>query len=323
MKVLVTGASGFIGSHLCEALVKKGCDVRAFVRYNSVNSWGWLESSPILPEIEVVAGDVRNYDSVAKAVEGVEVIFHLAALIGIPYSYTSPDSYVDTNIKGTLNMLQAAKTVGVKRFIQTSTSEVYGSAQFVPISEAHPINPQSPYAASKASADALALSFYQSFGVPVSVVRPFNTFGPRQSARAVIPAIITQLLSGKPEIKLGSLHPTRDLTFVSDTVNGFIRAAVSKKSIGEVINLGTGRDISIGDLAKLIFKIMGVKAGIVSDKSRKRPKRSEVECLRSDNGKAKKLLNWKPDFSLEEGLKKTISWLENNHKSYKADIYNV
>lgn len=323
MKVLVSGASGFIGSHLCEALVKKGCDVRAFVRYNSVNSWGWLESSPILPEIEIVSGDVRNYDSVVKAVEGVDVIFHLAALIGIPYSYTSPDSYVDTNIKGTLNMLQAARTFGVKRFVHTSTSEVYGSAQFVPISEAHPINPQSPYAASKASADALALSFYHSFGVPVSVVRPFNTFGPRQSARAVIPAIITQLLTGKPEIKLGSLHPTRDLAFVSDTVNGFIRASVSKKSVGEVINLGTGRDISIGDLAKLIIKIMGVKASIVSDKSRKRPKRSEVECLRSDNGKAKKLLNWKPDFSLEEGLKKTISWLENNHKSYKADIYNV
>ncbi len=323
MKVLVTGASGFIGSHLCEALVKKGCDVRAFVRYNSVNSWGWLESSPILPEIEVVAGDVRNYDSVAKAVEGAEVIFHLAALIGIPYSYTSPDSYVDTNIKGTLNMLQAARALGVKRFVQTSTSEVYGTAQFVPISEVHPINPQSPYAASKASADALALSFYHSFGVPVSVVRPFNTFGPRQSARAVIPAIITQLLSGKPEIKLGSLHPTRDLTFVADTVEGFICASKSKKSVGEVINLGTGRDISIGDLAKLIIKIMGVKAGIVSDKSRKRPKNSEVECLRADNGKAKKLLNWKPVFSLEEGLKKTIFWLESNRKSYKADIYNI
>jgi len=323
MKALVTGASGFIGSHLCEALLKRGYTVRALVRYNSRNSWGWLEGNPCLRSIEIVTGDVRNFDSLLSAIKGVDVVFHLAALIGIPYSYHSPDSYVDTNITGSLNMLQAAKQAGVKRFIQTSTSEVYGTARIIPIPETHPLNPQSPYAATKVSSDVLALSFYSSFGLPVSIVRPFNTYGPRQSARAVIPTIIIQALSGKKQIRLGSLHPTRDLTYVSDTVEGFIRISESTKTLGEVINIGTGEDISIGELAGLIIRLTGAQAKICSDHIRTRPRKSEVERLQADIAKAKKLLAWKASVSLEKGLRKTISWFKQNHQMYKPDIYTI
>jgi NAD dependent epimerase/dehydratase len=322
-KVLVTGAGGFIGSHLTEELVDRGYQVKAFIHYNSRNSWGWLESSKHRENIEIIAGDIRNADIVRHAMRDVEIVFHLAALIGIPYSYHSPEAYVDTNIKGTLNILQSALDFGVKKVVLTSTSEIYGTAQFVPITELHPINPQSPYAASKSAADLLGISFHKSFNLPVVIVRPFNTFGPRQSARAVVPTIITQILAGCRKIKLGSLDPTRDLTYVEDTVNGFIKAGESKNGIGEVINLGSDNEISIRNLANLIAKMMGVSIVIDEDTNRKRPIKSEVDRLMADNSKAKKLLKWSPEYSLEKGLKKTIEWFKENNAKYKSDIYNV
>ena len=322
-KVLVTGAGGFIGSHLCEFLVKNGYKVRAFIRYNSLNSWGWLEKSPCCKQIEVVTGDIRNYDSVKHAMKGINRVFHLAALIGIPYSYYSPDSYIDTNIKGTMNILQASREFGVERIVHVSTSEVYGTAQFVPINENHPVNPQSPYAASKSAADFLALSFYRSFNLPVAVARPFNTYGPRQSARAVIPTIITQMLQGKKKIKLGALKPTRDLTYVEDIVKGFMLAGESDGAVGEVINFGNNSEISIGNLAKLIAVCLNCKVTVESDSKRARPIKSEVERLMADNIKAKKILNWSPEYNLERGLKKTIAWFKENQGAYKPDIYNI
>jgi len=325
--ILVTGAGGFIGSHLLEELTKLGCRVKGFVHYNSFNRWGWIDflDKTVKDSIEVFAGDVRDPYGVKKAMRGCNIVFHLAALIGIPYSYHSPDSYIDTNVKGTLNILQTAKELEVEKVIHTSTSEVYGTAQFVPITEEHPVNPQSPYAATKAAADHLALSFYYSFGMPVTVVRPFNTYGPRQSARAVIPAIITQILSGQRRIKLGSLYPTRDLTYVKDTVQGFIKAVESEKSTGEVINVGSSFEISIGDLAELIARVVNVEIHIMQEKERKRPENSEVERLLADTKKAKELLGWSLKYSLEEGLKETIAWFSNpeNFGFYKPEIYNV
>jgi len=323
MKALVTGAGGFIGSHLCEALVEKGYNVKAFIRYNSRNFWGWIENSPYKSRIEVVTGDIRDYDSVEDAMKGTDMIFHLAALIGIPYSYVSPLAYIKTNIEGTYNVLQAARELNARKVIHTSTSEVYGTAQSVPIAESHPINPQSPYSATKASADYLALSFHRSFALPVAIIRPFNTYGPRQSARAVIPTIITQILSGKRKIKTGSLHPTRDLTYVKDTVEGFIAVAESEKSIGEVMNIGMNFEISIGDLGKLISKLMNVQIKMEVEKERQRPEKSEVERLWADNKKAKGLLGWSPKYTLEKGLKETIEWFKENLHLYKSEIYNI
>jgi len=322
-KVLVTGAGGFIGSHLTERLSFLGYRVKAFVHYNSKNSWGWLESAKCKEHIEVISGDVRDTDIVRCAMQDVDIVFHLAALIGIPYSYHSPEAYVQTNTKGTLNILQTAKDAGVKKIIITSTSEIYGTAQSVPINESHPINPQSPYAATKAAADLLALSFYRSFNLPVAVIRPFNTYGPRQSARAIIPTIITQILSGAKKLKLGSLTPTRDLTFVEDTVDGFIRAGESPKAIGEVINLGNNSEISIGDLARLVCQYLKCDIAIASDNERKRPGKSEVNRLLSDNSKAKRILGWQPKYTLEKGLKETIAWFKENKEIYKSGIYNI
>jgi len=326
-KILVTGAGGFIGSHLVEELVKKGYKVRAFVHYNSFNRWGWLDygDKKIKNSIEIFAGDVRDPNGVKESMRNIDVVFHLAALIGIPYSYHSPDTYVDTNIKGTLNILQAARGLDIEKVICTSTSEVYGTAQFVPITEEHPINPQSPYSATKASADFLALSFYRSFNLPLSIIRPFNTYGPRQSARAVIPTIITQIASGKTRIKLGSISPTRDLTYVKDTVEGFIKVAESEKSIGKVINIGSNFAISIEDLAILISKLMNTKIKIEEEAQRQRPEKSEVERLCADNANAKRLLEWSPKYTLEEGLKETINWFsdQDNLRFYKLNIYNV
>jgi len=322
-KVLVTGSGGFIGSHLVEKLVQKGCKVKAFVHYNSRSSWGWLEDSACKDRIEIISGDIRDTDIVRSAMQGVDTVFHLAALIGIPYSYVSPEAYVETNIKGSLNIFQSAKDLGVSRVVHTSTSEIYGTAEFVPIHEKHPINPQSPYAASKSAADLLALSFFRSFDFPVVIVRPFNTYGPRQSARAVIPTIITQILCGNKKIKLGKLTPTRDLTYVDDTVNGFIAAGTSRRIEGEIINLGNNSEISIRDLAHLIAKLMNVRISIEEDKKRKRPVKSEVDRLVADNSKAKKILKWSPENSLEEGLVKTITWFQKERDLYKSDIYNI
>ncbi len=325
--ILVTGADGFIGSHLVEKLVDEGHKVKAFVYYNSFNSWGWLDSFPKekLNKIEIFAGDVRDPNGVRTAVKGVDIIYHLAALIAIPYSYHSPDSYVDTNVKGTLNILQAARDNDVKRLLVTSTSEVYGTAMYVPIDEKHPKQGQSPYSASKIGADAMADSFYRSFNLPVTIVRPFNTFGPRQSARAVIPTIITQLLSGKTEIKLGALHPTRDLLFVKDTVNAFLEIAKSNKTIGEEINIATQQEISIQDLAQTIINLINPKAKIISDDIRLRPEKSEVERLLGSSEKIRTLTSWKPTYTFTEGLKETIEWFRDpeNLKNYKTDIYNV
>ncbi|OAA18906.1 NAD-dependent 4,6-dehydratase LegB [Kosmotoga sp. DU53] len=323
MKALVTGAAGFIGSHLVEYLVSKGIEVRAFVRYNSRNNWGWLEESSVKEKIEVYTGDIRDCDSVKDAVKGVDVVFHLAALIGIPYSYVSPLAYIKTNVEGTYNVLQAARELHIQRVVHTSTSEVYGTAQYVPIDEKHPINPQSPYAATKSGADQLAVTFYRSFGLPVSVIRPFNTFGPRQSARAVIPTIITQILAGKKKINLGNLDTTRDMNYVLNTVEGFWQVGLHDNSVGEVINLGSGREISIGDLANLIADLIGEKIEIEVDQQRIRPEKSEVERLLCDSTKARELTGWKPRYSLEEGLKATIGWLKEHMQYYKPDIYNV
>lgn len=325
--VLVTGADGFIGSHLVEKLIEDGYKVKAFVYYNSFNSWGWLDSLPndILSQIEIFAGDVRDPNGVRTAVKGVDMIYHLAALIAIPYSYHSPDSYVDTNVKGTLNILQAARDYNIERVIVTSTSEVYGTALYVPIDEKHPKQGQSPYSASKIGADAMADSFYRSFNLPVTIVRPFNTFGPRQSARAVIPTIITQLLAGKTEIKLGALHPTRDLLFVKDTASGFVEIANSQKTIGHEINIATQQEISIQDLAQLLIDTINPNAKIISDDVRLRPEKSEVERLLGAADKIKSLTNWQPKHNLHEGLKQTIEWFSKpeNLSRYKADIYNV
>jgi NAD dependent epimerase/dehydratase len=321
--VLVTGAGGFIGSHLTEKLAASGYRVKAFVHYNSRNSWGWLDSSKYRDDIEIISGDIRDADIVRHSMRDVKTAFHLAALIGIPYSYYSPEAYVDTNIKGTLNILQVARDFDVKKVIITSTSEIYGTAQFIPIAENHPINPQSPYAASKSAADLLSLSFYRSFNLPVTIIRPFNTYGPRQSARAVIPTIISQILNGNNKIQLGALSPTRDLTFVEDIVDGFISTGESLKCIGEIINLGNNSEISIGDLANMIADYLGKNIKIESTCSRKRPAKSEVERLIADNTKAKEILGWVPKYPLEKGLKKTIEWFKKNKNIYKPEIYNI
>ena len=326
-KVLLTGADGFIGSHLVERLLQEGANVKAFVYYNSFNNWGWLDtfSKETLSKIEIFSGDIRDPYGVKEAMKGCDVVFHLAALIAIPYSYHSPDSYVDTNIKGTLNIVQAAKELNIEKILVTSTSEVYGTALHVPIDEKHPKQGQSPYSATKIGVDHLADSFYRSFKLPVTIVRPFNTFGPRQSARAVIPTIITQLLNGKEEIKLGALHPTRDLLFVKDTVNGFVEIAKSDSLIGHEVNIATNSEITVGDLAQNLINIINPKAKIVSDDIRLRPEKSEVERLFGSNEKILQHTNWKQKYSLEEGLKETIEWFKdsNNLRLYKADIYNV
>jgi NAD dependent epimerase/dehydratase len=330
-RVLVTGSDGFIGSHLTEALVRRGYDVRAFVLYNSFNSWGWLDScSPdVKGKFEVFAGDIRDPHGVHTAMRGCDAVLHLASLIAIPYSYHSPDTYVDTNIKGTLNVLQAARDLGVSRVVQTSTSEVYGTARFVPITEEHPLQGQSPYSATKIAADQLALSFWSSFGTPVVVARPFNTYGPRQSARAVIPTIITQIASGQRRIKLGAVSPTRDFNFVSDTIAGFIAALEGQGGLGEVINFASNFEISIGDTVAVIAEAMGADIEIVTDEARLRPALSEVERLWGDNSKAKSLLGWQPTYAGREGFMRgiveTAAWFQSadNLRNYKADTYNI
>lgn len=330
-KILVTGADGFIGSHLAEALVRAGYDVRAFVMYNSFNSWGWLDhcAEDVRGKFEVFAGDIRDPNGVRAAMKDCDAVLHLAALIAIPYSYHSPDTYVDTNIKGTLNIVQAARDLSVNRVIHTSTSEVYGTARFVPITEEHPLQGQSPYSASKIGADQIAMSFHSSFGTPVTIVRPFNTYGPRQSARAVIPTIITQIAKGKRQIKLGALSPTRDFNYVADTVAGFIAALRSKGGEGEIINLGSNFEISIGDTARTIAEVMGVEIEILSDQQRLRPEKSEVERLWADNTKARRMLDWQPSYGgldgFRRGLTATVDWFNQPGQlsSYKSDIYNL
>ncbi|MEG2770078.1 MAG: NAD-dependent 4,6-dehydratase LegB [Oscillospiraceae bacterium] len=323
--VLVTGADGFIGSHLVEELVKKGEKVKAFCFYNSFNKWGWVDTLPaeIKSEIEVFMGDVRDPNGVRIAMEGQDVVYHLAALIAIPFSYHSPDSYVDTNIKGTLNVLNAARQVGTKKLLITSTSEVYGTAQYVPIDENHPFQGQSPYSATKIGADRLAESFYRSFALPVSIVRPFNTFGPRQSDRAVIPTIISQLLAGKTEIKLGSLTPTRDFNYVKDTAAGFMAIADSDKTIGEEINIATGREISIGELANELIRQINPNAKIICDEERLRPEKSEVNRLLGSATKLQTLTDWKQKYTFEQGIAETIKFIRANMENYKTDIYNL
>lgn len=326
-KVLVTGADGFIGSHLVEQLLSEGCEVKAFVYYNSFNSWGWLDTLPvdIKNKIEIFSGDIRDPNGVRTAAKGVDVIFHLAALIAIPYSYHSPDSYIDTNIRGTLNVLQAARDFETPKVLVTSTSECYGTAQYVPIDEKHPRQPQSPYSASKIAADCMAESFYRSFDLPVTIVRPFNTYGPRQSARAVIPTVITQLLNGFEEIKLGDLAPTRDLLFVKDTVRGFVEIAKADNVAGEDINIATQSEISIKELAEELIRQINPSARIVNEQQRMRPEKSEVYRLFGSNEKLKKLTNWNQKYTLAEGLAETITWFrqKENISRYKAEIYNV
>lgn len=324
-KVLVTGADGFIGSHLTEELVRKGYEVKAFVYYNSFNTWGWLDSLPseIMHHVEIFQGDIRDPHGVKQAMKECGAVFHLAALIAIPFSYHSPDTYVDTNIKGTLNVLQAARELDLERVLVTSTSEVYGTAQYVPIDEKHPYQGQSPYSATKIGADRLAESFYRSFELPVTIVRPFNTYGPRQSARAVIPTIITQLLSGKKEIRLGSLTPTRDFNYVKDTANGFIAIYQSDKAIGQEINIATQQEISIGQLAEELIRQINPEARIVCDEQRLRPEKSEVNRLLGCNEKIMRLTDWKPQYTFAQGLAETISFLKNNMDKYKVDIYNL
>lgn len=330
-RTLVTGADGFIGSHLTEELVRQGHEVRAFVLYNSFNSWGWLDSCApdVVGQFEVFPGDIRDPYGVKKAMQGCDIVMHLAALVAIPYSYHSPDTYVDTNVKGTLNIVQAARELEVEKVVHTSTSEVYGTAKFLPITEEHPLQGQSPYSATKIGADQIAMSYYNAFDTPVATIRPFNAYGPRQSARAIIPAVITQIANSKRRIKLGALHPTRDFSFVLDTVCGFIAVAKSEKSVGEVINVGSNFEISIGDTAQMIAESMGVDIEIESDEARLRPEKSEVGRLWADNRKAKKLLGWEPAYGGRDGFKRglaaTIAWFSNpeNLKKYKADIYNI
>jgi NAD dependent epimerase/dehydratase len=331
MKILITGADGFIGSHLTEVLVRAGYDVRAFVLYNSFNSWGWLDNCEpdVQGKFEIFSGDIRDPYGVKEAMKGCDAVLHLAALIAIPFSYHSPDTYVDTNVKGTLNVLQAARELGVKRVIHTSTSEVYGTAQFVPITEEHPLQGQSPYSATKIAADQLAYSFYASFGLPVVIARPFNTYGPRQSARAVIPTIISQIANGNRQIKLGAVSPTRDFNFVQDTVAGFMAALNSDQGLGEVINFGSNFEVSIGDTAQLIAEVMNADIEIITDEERIRPEKSEVERLWADNQKAKQLFGWEPSYGGREGFKRglaeTAKWLSepNNLRDYKSNIYNL
>ena len=323
MKVLITGAGGFIGSHLAEKCVELGFQVRAFVRYNSTNRWGWLDASPVKGEMEIVTGDIRDFDSVFKAVSGCQVVFHLAALIGIPYSYISPLAYIKTNIEGAYNVLQSARELNLEQVLITSTSETYGTAQYVPIDEKHPLVGQSPYSASKIAADQLALSYYRSFDLPVKIVRPFNTYGPRQSARAVIPTIVTQILTGSKTLRLGNLAPTRDLTFVKDTVDGFISIYKSPELFGEVTNVGMNEETSIGDLAQAILKIMDSSKEMELEDQRVRPDNSEVEHLRCDNTKIMTKTGWCPNFNLVQGLAETINWLKEHLSIYKPEIYNV
>lgn len=330
-KILITGADGFIGSHLAEELVRRGHDVRAFVLYNSFNSWGWLDSADpqILKSIDVFSGDIRDPHGVKQAMKGCDVVLHLAALIAIPYSYHSPDTYVDTNVKGTLNVVQAARELGVQKVVHTSTSEVYGTARFVPITEEHPLQGQSPYSASKIGADQMAMSFYTSFSTPVSIIRPFNTYGPRQSARAIIPTVITQIADGARSLKLGALHPTRDFNYVADTVRGFIAVAESDRSVGEVINIGSNYEISIGDTVRMIAEAMNTPVEVVTDDVRLRPEKSEVERLWAENRKARELAGWEPLYGGREGfrrgLEETVDWFRKpeNLKAYKANIYNI
>lgn len=330
-KILVTGADGFIGSHLTEVLVRQGYHVRAFVLYNSFNSWGWLDhcAPDVKGKFEVFAGDIRDPYGVKEAMKGCAAVLHLAALIAIPYSYHSPDTYVDTNVKGTLNVLQAARELGVKRLVHTSTSEVYGTARYVPITEEHPLQGQSPYSATKIAADQLAYSFYASFGLPVVIARPFNNYGPRQSARAVIPTIITQIANGKRQIKLGAVSPTRDFNFVQDTVAGFIAVLNSNKGLGEVVNFGSNFEISVGDTARLIAEAMNAEIEIITDEERMRPEKSEVQRLWADNAKARTLFDWEPCYGGREGFRRglveTVAWFAEpaNLRGYKADVYNV
>jgi NAD dependent epimerase/dehydratase len=322
-KVLVTGAGGFIGSHLVEACVDRGYDVRAFVRYNSSSNWGWLESSPVKNDIEVIAGDIRDYDSVEAATEGVDAVFHLAALIGIPYSYVSPMAYIKTNIEGTYNIVQSARRFDVSQVLVTSTSETYGTAQYVPIDEKHPAVGQSPYAASKVGADQLALSYHLSFDLPVKIVRPFNTYGPRQSSRAIIPTVMSQLLSGITKLSVGNTTPTRDLTFVQDTAQGFLSIADSDACLGRATNIGNGDEISIGDLIKKIAEICQAECEISVDSKRIRPSKSEVERLYCDNTQLCKFTDWKPSYTLTGGLQQTTEWIRGNLGQFKPDRYTV
>ena len=330
-KILVTGADGFIGSHLTEHLVKAGADVRAFVYYNSFNSWGWLDEADdrIKNSLDVFAGDIRDPHGVRTAMKGCDVVLHLAALIAIPSSYHSPDTYVDTNVKGTLNVVQAARELGTERVVHTSTSEVYGTARFVPITEAHPLQGQSPYSASKIGADQMAQSFFSSFNTPVATIRPFNTYGPRQSARAVIPTIITQVASGARQIKLGAIHPTRDFNYVQDTVRGFVAVAECDAAVGQVVNVGSNYEVSVGDTARLIAELMGREVEFTSDEQRMRPAGSEVERLWADNTLARELMGWTPEYpgveGLKRGLRETIDWFgqPNNLRRYKAGLYNI
>jgi len=322
-KILITGAGGFIGSHLSELCVKRGYKVKAFVHYNSNSRAGWLDCSKQKKQMDIIAGDIRDFDSVSQAMKGCDTVFHLAALIGIPYSYRSPLAYVKTNIEGTYNVVEAAKAQSVKNILITSTSETYGTAEYVPIDERHPKKGQSPYAASKIAADQLALSYYRSFNSPVTVIRPFNTYGPRQSARAIIPTVVTQILEGKRSLNLGHLQPTRDFTFVEDAAKGFCEVVKAKKLIGEEVNIGRNEEISIGDLARLIAKLMGKKITFLKDTKRLRPQKSEVEQLRCDNSKILKATAWKPSYDLEKGLMKTISWISKNTRMYKSGMYHV
>ncbi|HNX82600.1 MAG TPA: GDP-mannose 4,6-dehydratase [Candidatus Omnitrophota bacterium] len=322
-KILITGAGGFIGSHLVKACIDKGFRIKAFLHYNSSNHWGWLEQVSCKRKIEITSGDIRDYDSVYKALKGCYGVFHLAALIGIPYSYSSPLAYIKTNIEGTYNIVESAKELGIKNVLITSTSETYGSAQFIPMNENHPVIGQSPYAATKIAADQIALSYFNSFGLPVKIVRPFNTYGPRQSARAIVPATILQILSGEKTIRLGNLAPTRDLNFITDTVNGFLAIAGEKRCIGEITNIGSGKEIGISELVSCIARLMGTKIKIETDRTRLRPTKSEVKRLCCDNSKLMRLTNWKPRYNLEKGLQITIDWFKKTNHCYKSGIYNV
>ena len=323
MEIVITGAAGFIGSHLTELLVKEGFEVKAFVRYNSKNNWGWLETSEVKNEVEIISGDIRDYDSVYNALKGCKAVFHLAALIGIPYSYVSPKAYIETNINGTYNILQASKELKLKQVLVTSTSETYGTAQYIPIDEKHPMVGQSPYSASKIAADQLAISYYRSFNLPVKIVRPFNTYGPRQSARAIIPTVITQILSGKKELNLGNLSPTRDLTFVKDTCSGFLEIYKSEKLYGEITNIGMSHEISVGDLVNKIAVLLEKEIVISIDEQRVRPADSEVERLFCSNKKLLQNTYWKPKYNLDQGLIDTIEWIKEHIQLYKPEIYNV
>ena len=328
-KILVTGADGFIGSHLVEHLVAQGHDVKAFVLYNSLGSRGWLDSARLPAGVEFVAGDIRDAQSVRTAVQGCQVVLHLAALISIPYSYRAPESYLDTNVRGTMNVLQAARDLQVERVVHTSTSEVYGTARFVPITEEHPLQGQSPYSASKIAADQMATAYFSSFGVPVAILRPFNTYGPRQSARAVIPTVISQIAAGTRTLRLGALHPTRDFNYVGDTVRAFVATAEADGAIGEVVNIGSNFEISIGDTAQLIAEVMGARVTVELDEGRLRPQSSEVERLWADNAKARRLLGWEPEFGgregLRRGLEKTVAWFrdEKNLRLYRPAEYSI